>query len=128
MKLTAENVHKLMRECISDDESLPLVRGVICAARFKPEKLKEHEDEIRSMLAELPEQFQKSVGGGWSFLNACMTKDGDQWGEHRTIDELILLGTAIGRVTIQFPRSMWPSLPGGMPYFMVDDKAEVVSE
>ena len=47
MKLTAENVHKLMRECISDDESLPLVRGVICAARFKPEKLKEHEDEIR---------------------------------------------------------------------------------
>jgi hypothetical protein len=48
-----------------------------------------------------------------------MTAEGKQWGEHSNIEELLCLGTAIGKVHFQFPRDMWSMFPGGMPYFSV---------
>jgi hypothetical protein len=77
--------------------------------------------EIRAMLAELPDQYRKSGGGGWSFLNACDDRHGTQWtGFHRTMEHLFMLGLAIGAVTLLMPRELWDALPGGMPYYMVD--------
>jgi hypothetical protein len=73
------------------------------------------------MLSDLPDEFQASGGGGWSFLNACMTKTGEQWtGMHPTMDKLFMLGIAAGKARWLMPRDMWSVLPGGMPYVSVN--------
>jgi len=69
----------------------------------------------------LPDEFHTGKGGGWSFLDACNDRNGAQWTSlHRTMDQLVCLGHAIGAVSFCLPREMWKILPGGMPYFVVD--------
>jgi len=68
----------------------------------------------------LPEQFKGSAGGGWSFLNACDDKHGNQWTDlHLRMEQLFQLGIGIGKVKCLMPRAMWSALPGGMPYYAV---------
>ena len=121
--LTAENVNAVFMDCLfrdGEDTSNPAVgEGVLHKFGFHRERLEAHRDEIKQMLNCLPDNFQASKGGGWSFLNACMTKDGEQWGEHRSIEQLLALGLASGQATMLMPREMWKVLPGGMPYFSV---------
>lgn len=135
--LTAQNVENIFRACLAKDGEIPedqiaafveggkcpdgwqVSPGVLVKAMLNSKRLSEHTAEISEMLSQLPDQFQADKGGGWSFLNACMTKAGAQWGEHRSIDQLICLGSAVGLVAIQFPKEMWGALPGGMPYFVV---------
>lgn len=100
------------------------VKGILAAYILNPAKLEEHRSEITAMLLALPEPFMKSKGGGWSFLNACQDRSGEQWtGFHQTMDQLFTLGLGIGRVKNLMPREVWSALPGGMPYYMVDDDA-----
>lgn len=89
---------------------------------FHPERLESHKQEIKNLLMGLPRQFREKEGGGWSFLQACMDKDGNQWGEHKDVEALVCLGIATGQAKFQLPRDMWKVLPGGMPYFVVLDK------
>ena len=131
MKLTSKNVTDIIRDClwkpeeILSPDTLPdntvFGEGITMRMGFNPERLQEHKEDVRSMLLELPETFLASKGGGWSFLNACITKDGVQWGEHRNVEELILLGNALGLVKFTVPRALWSAFPGGMPYFTVKD-------
>jgi hypothetical protein len=65
----------------------------------------------------LPKEFK--TGGGASFMNACMTVEGELWGQHQNIDELLCLGLAINKVKFFIPKEMWSALPGGMPFFVV---------
>jgi len=66
------------------------------------------------MVDELSPKFSE----GWSFLQMCEDKHGQQWtGEHRAMEELVVLGQAAGFVALLAPREMWPVLPGGMPYY-----------
>jgi hypothetical protein len=79
------------------------------------------EDEIGDMLDELPAEFQASGGGGWTFLNACNDKDGNQWtGMHAVMEQLFCLGIAAGKARWTIPRDMWATLPGGMPYVSIN--------
>jgi len=56
-----------------------------------------------------------------SFLNMCIDKNGNQWADlHRTMDELVALGIATGKLSFLIPREMWSILPGGMPYLIVN--------
>lgn len=123
MKLTTTNVDAVINECLfkegEDTSKAVIAEGVILKAGFHPERLAAHSNDIADMLADLPEPFKDSSGGGWSFLNACMNKDGEQWGEHRSIDALLTLGIAAGKAKILFDRKLWSSFPGGMPYFKV---------
>ena len=98
-----------------------LVEGVVSRFGFHPGRLDVHCEAILEFLHALPNEFQAPPegGGGWSFLNACMTKDGEQWGGQKSVDELMCLGMAIGHVKILLPRDMWGVLPGGVPYFSV---------
>jgi len=140
MKLTAEAVSQIVKECLPKDDSLTdeqkaklekgevvdgyvTARGAVMGFCFVKSEIEKNRTEIEALLRQLPEQFMKDKGGGWSFLNACVTRADEQWGEHRNIDELICLGMALGVVSFQLPREMWPALPGGMPYFCVDIKA-----
>ena len=66
--------------------------------------------------------LEKDNGGGWSFLNMCVDKDGNQWtGFHEIVDKLLMLGIAIGKMSFLLPKQMWSILPGGMPYVVVND-------
>jgi hypothetical protein len=125
MKLTPENVSNTIKACLFDKEpedksKAVIVEGIVARFGFDPSKLKEQESNITEMLTQLPKEFLKSGGGGFSFLQACMDKDGNQWGEHRNMDELVCLGIAIGKVRYCMPREVWTVLPGGVPYFTVD--------
>ena len=123
MNLNSENVQAVFTECLfkegEDTSNAIIVEGIVNNFGFHPERIKEHKDDISSMLNELPEQFQKDSGGGWSFLNACMTKRDVQWGEHQNMEQLFTLGMACKKVKSLMPRNMWSALPGGMPYYMI---------
>lgn len=125
MELTAEKVHETFMKCLFNDgeptENHKIGEGVMVRVGFHPERLKEAEPIIAELLDELPDAFKKSGGGGWSFLNLCQDKHGNQWADlHKTMDELVALGNATGKLTYQMPREMWSVLPGGMPYLVIN--------
>lgn len=128
MKLTAENVETIFKDCLYRNIEIVVgkpipepitVEGIVVDVAFHPEKIQVHKEAIIELLMELPATFQRNVGAGWSFLNACETKDRKQWGEHINVEQLFVLGMAIGKVEYVFPREMWPTLPGGMPYLVI---------
>src|SRR5688572_8890842 len=129
MELTAANVQAIAMYClyrkdeIGEDGAAPdgcvIAEGVVQRLGFHPARLQEKAPDIRSMLLELPEPFRSDKGGGWSFLQACDDRAGNQWGEHRDVDALLCLGIASGYATILLPREMWGAMPGSVPYFAV---------
>lgn len=129
MKLTAEAVDSIIRHCLyrEDEDTTDHVpiQGVMMRIGFHPGRLAEKRDEIKALLMELPDNFHKDKGGGWSFLNACMDRHDNHWGEHVHVDGLLTLGLATNQAQFMLHRGFWSSLPGGMPYFAVGDfKAE----
>ena len=125
MKLTAENVNSIFMDCLFKEgeptENLVKAEGVISTFGFHPGRIKKHTKEIYDMLKQLHKEFQKDSGGGMSFLNACNDKDGNQWtGLHQDMEQLVVLGIAINKVRYCLPRELWSSLPGSMPYFVVE--------
>ena len=124
MKLTAENVERVHNECAPTvKEKFVCVNGIKNNYIYDKDKIEMNKPAIKSMLSELPETFRKSKGGGWSFLNMCMTKADVQWtGLHVTMEKLMLLGMAAGLVEYLLPEKMWCILPGGMPYIAINDE------
>jgi hypothetical protein len=129
-KLTAESVEAVFMDCLFRKEEIVepgrapdgavLVDGVLRKFGFQPDRLESHRQTVRDMLAELPIEFHKNTGGGWSFLNACMTRDGTQWGEHRNMEQLFVLAIGLGLAGWLLPREVWSALPGSVPYVVVD--------
>ncbi len=123
MKLTSENVNKIFMNCLfnsgENTDNAIMVDGIINNFGFHPDRIKQHKDDIYSMLKELPEKFHKGAGGGWSFVGACMDKNGSQWGEHQNMEQLFTLGIACGKAKYSLPKNLWELLPGGMPYCTV---------
>jgi len=122
--LTGDHVNDVFVDCLfkdgEDTTEHIMAEGIVRTVGFHPGRIEEHRQEIHDMLAELPNEFKISGGGGMSFLNACMDKHGNQWtGMHLSQEQLIQLGIAIGEVEYCLPREMWGAFPGGMPYFMV---------
>ena len=122
--LNAEQVNAVFMDCLfrdgEDTSKHVKAEGIVSIVGFHPARLENHKVEIVAMLAELPEQFQEKSGGGWSFLNACDDKHGNQWtGLHQTMEQLFQLGIGIGKVKSLMPREMWGALPGGMPYYII---------
>ena len=126
MELTAENVNNLFAHCLFKEgestEKRIKVEGIMTTVGFHPERLKEVTSNIMDMLNNLPDNFKQSGGGGWSFLNMCQDKNNNQWtGFHKTMDELVMLGRGIGKLDFLLPRGLWGSLPGGMPYVVINE-------
>lgn len=121
-----DTFHDCLFETKQEAESSPdavTVEGIVWNAVLNKVKLDEHAELIMRMLMELPDQFRLSAGGGWSFLNACDDRHGNQWTSfHETMMMLFMLGIGIGKVTAPVPREMWNILPGGMPYYVILDR------
>lgn len=120
--LTSERVREIFVNCVTDAHPDPLVvEGITHNVAFNRDAIETHRAEINTLLNELPDQFHAGRGGGWSFLNACDDRHGNQWtGLQQIMEELFLLGMAIGRVRYCLPRDMWDVMPGGVPYLIVD--------
>jgi hypothetical protein len=128
MNLTSEKVSEIFEDCLFRNEEIvdgkpnlkPIeIEGIISKFGFHPLRTESHRAEIIELLNELPEQFRQDKGGGWSFLQACMDKNGHQWGEHRNMEQLFALGMAIEKVSYAIPKEMWSMLPGNMPYLTI---------
>lgn len=109
--LSADNVQQTFFACLFADKDLVdglptgfvhgqqegeryvIVRGVMLQIGFDRQRLEAQRDTIRSYLQELPDSFGNGKGGA-SFLEMCMTKSGEQWGEHQNCDELLCLGAS----------------------------------
>jgi hypothetical protein len=117
MQDKSAKVYALVEQCLNGEKSgAQIVQGIVRTFGFSPTKITEHKDEIRALLAEMPDEFQAGKGGGMSFLNLCVDRDGNQWGEHPTMEALVVLGIAAGMASYPLPRDLWSVLPGGMPY------------
>lgn len=120
-RINAIIVDSLYRDDELSSDAL-IGEGVVQTFGFQPERLRSHEAEVKAMLMQLGDDFMKSKGGGTSFLSMPFDKEGNQWGEQPNAGQLLALGTALGLVKLAFPRDMWPSLPGGVPYVTVVDR------
>lgn len=123
-RLHPEVVMNLFVACLDDDDGQTtdqvMVEGIVMRAMFDRERLESHRQQIAELLAELPEEYHATTGGGWTFLNMCNDRHGNLWtGEHAIMERLVMLGIATDQVSFLMPRDMWPSLPGGMPYIVV---------
>jgi hypothetical protein len=128
----AQRVDELVQDCLfaaheltdagRAPESAVVVEGIMAKFFFHPQRLAAHKADIAALCNELPEEFQKTGGGGWSFLKMCMTKAGEQWGEHRDCELLTVLALGTGQGSFLLPRNLWDVLPGGMPYVAFDTR------
>lgn len=133
--ISTTRIDEIIRECLFNDETeiedgkpkagieMKTGKGVMGGFGFHAERLESNREEVAQMIDLLPDVFRQ----GMSFLNMCMDKNGAQWGEHRDMDLLICLGTALGlmKVLEGIPRQM---LPGGMPYIQVLDQTKEAAE
>lgn len=126
-RLDPKQVEETFAACLTDDAEAGIeVDMIVGRALLDKSRVADHAELIGAMLLELPVGFRKSGGGGWSFLYACNDRHGHQWtGLHRTMAMLFALGQAAGLAECQFPRDMWDVLPGGMPYYVINDDSAV---
>jgi hypothetical protein len=121
--LNVDNVNEIFEDCLfqdgEDTTGYISAEGIFSTFGFHPDRLESHRQDIEEMLAQLPDSFQEASGGGMTFLNACLDKAGNQWGDHIHMEQLFCLGIGIGKVKYLMPRDMWDVLPGGMPYCVV---------
>lgn len=132
--IDAGRLDEIFRDCLFTDseieallpqqvaEAATIVEGLTSKFGLNPVRLKRHRLEIEAMIEQLPDIFWAVRGGGQSFLKACIDRHGDHWGEHRNVEQLVVLGIAIGRMAYCAPREAWGLLPGGMPYVMIKEK------
>ena len=124
MRLEAATVEAIFMDSLfqqgEDTTERVEAEGIMTSVGFHPKRLASHEGTVHALLLKLPEDFHAGKGGGMSFLNACDDHQGRQWtGEHRIMEQLVLLGLATGHVSFPMPRELWSALPGAMPYFVV---------
>ncbi len=137
--ISPTRIDDIIRECLFNNDEieagkpkdgLPMVvgKGLMGNFGFHSERLEARREEISQMLDLLPDHFHQNKGGGWSFLNMCMDKNDHHWGEHRDMDHLICLGTALGLMQVLNlpPREI---CPGKVPYILiVDQKKETAKK
>lgn len=132
MKLTPENVQSILFDCLFTNEEVKdlapgetppdmlTVEGITATFGLNKDRLDKHKEEIKEFLSQIPDEFVQDKGGGMSFLQLPFLKDGTQWGEHKSAHELMLLGIASKFMNYCAPRELWESLPGGVPYLMIN--------
>jgi hypothetical protein len=123
--IDSERVQFLFHGCLAKEDQADAmkIRGIGQTIYLDLKKLEGVKKEVSVMLAELPDNFKKKEGeevSGWSLLNACEDRNGNQWtGFHQTVEQLFVLGMGIGKVEYTFPREIWSMLPGSMPYYTI---------
>lgn len=123
--LRADDVHDAFIYCLVKREEAPdgqpsedavLLEGISLNVELHKARLEEQREKVLGWIDDIPEGFLREKGGGWTFLNLTMTKQGDQWCEQPTAQALMLMAMGLGYAQYQLPRDIWRALPGGVPY------------
>jgi hypothetical protein len=129
--LTEIAVHTIFMSCLFKNVELDLalqpitknfieVEGVVIKTKFCSERIEKFRDQIITFLKELHPMFFSKTG--WSFLNMAYDKNTMPWTDyHRSCDELVCLGIAIGKVKFEVPRQFWSVFPGGVPNIIIEE-------
>lgn len=125
MPIDADRVNEIFLDCLfqdgEDHTHHVAVHGITVNVGLHPGRLEGHREEIIGLLDQLPNSFKAE--GGESFILACYDKDDQQWtGLHERMEQLFILGMAIGRVEYAVARQSWVFLPGGLPTMVIKDK------
>lgn len=122
-RLTEQNVSRILSKCThtpnipSTNRATIEVEGIHKTYVLNKNLLESERQNIEHMLQELPQGFKQ----GWSFYEMYHTKTGRQWAYNiKSMESLMVLGVAIGKLTYPVPKSLWWSLPGGMPYITLN--------
>lgn len=124
VSVSAKNMSKLTQEAFmdcmfregEDTTNHVKVEGITNMFGLHPQRLEEKRELVTAILAELPEEFKE----GWTFLNLCTTKDGEQWTDLQQIcEQLVVMAIGLGLMKYLMPREMWMFLPGGVPYILI---------
>ena len=120
--IDSDRIGSIFMDCLFLDKEIvngkPILDPVYCTGinrkfGFHPTRIEYHKEEIGNMIKELPD----SSDSGISFLSMCEDKTGEQWtGFHARMEQLLVLGIAIGKLEYVLERDLWKELPGGMPY------------
>lgn len=124
-----QEVNELFLSCLYEDHELVdgrpaagcepvLAEGIVTSVGFHPDRISAAKDRVAALISRIvADEFLLTKGGGYSFLNLCNDREGQQWANlHQTMEQLVQLaiGTQLGGYCL--PRSMWAAFPGGMPY------------
>lgn len=131
MHLTSEVVHDTFMKCLYTEEEVEdpskapegaiISEGITLNVGFHPGRIAENKQLIIDMLNELPGKFFMNKGGGYTFTGMNVDRNGNCWANtESTMQELVLLGQAVGAVLCCAPREIWDVLPGGLPYYVID--------
>lgn len=128
MQLTSNNIRTTIMAAlfeaheVSDHNNPPAhvpAHGVMLRVGFHPERLEAQRDNVKAMLAQLPEDFMHDKGGGASFLTMVTDNAGKVYGEQRDADALLTMAVALNLASFPLPRDVWKGLPGGVPYVVI---------
>ena len=116
----AELTQKAFMKCLfkegEDTSNYVKVEGIIHDFGFHPQRLEEQRELVTALLAELPAEFKE----GYTFLNLCTTKNGEQWtGEQTICEQLVAMAIGLELMSYWLPREFWAILPGGVPYILI---------
>ena len=117
----AELVDNATKDCLfrtgqDEEASMVKVEGIVRIFGFNSERLESKRELVKEILDNLPDEFKE----GYTFLNLCMTKDGDFWtGTHFVMEELVALAIGLDLMEYCLPREFWSALPGSMPYVRI---------
>lgn len=129
MLINTERIEEILVDCLikeSDNvngECLPyneftVVDGIVNKYAFHKNRLESYRDEVQNMVNNLCPELKEGI----SFLNMCMDKDNNQWGEHRDCENLLCLAIGLDILAYPLPKEVWAFLPGAMPFIVLRNK------
>lgn len=122
--LDAARVTEIFLKCFwkaGEDPSDSLsVEGIKTkGAFFSPTRLEDYREVIVAMLDELSDEFGERMGGA-SFVEAYLDRHDRKWAaEYPPVEQLFLLGLAVGKVAPLPPRETWVLFPDGIPLLVI---------
>lgn len=124
--LTVEAVTNMFRKYEDPGGTLSVT---FMRKQFKfEEALADERPNLIAMINELPIEFLKNGGGGWSFLNVCVKRDGEQWtGLHMVMTQFVAMSAALGMAKELGTPDLWQLMPGAVPYVVFDPEAGEVT-
>lgn len=132
MELNSSNVYDIFKDCMFKENELSqlkdgeipegavLVHGIVNNVGFHPDRLESHRSDTLELLKQLPEGFkQESKEQGLSFLLMGVRSDDTPWGEHRNMEQLMLMALGLDIMHYLLPRQLWFMCPGGVPMLQI---------
>lgn len=126
LMLTPVIVGTLFNDCLitigSVDNEI-VVEGFTRTVSLDSKKLETNRQAIIDCLTEFPPAFLLQFGGGYSLLGANIDRHNHIWnpsGSQIIAESIFLLGMGINCVRPVLPKYLWESLPGGVPYYVIN--------